>query len=527
MTEAVMSLIRRAEQEEDVDLWQLAGVPGGMKLASYLTVGGGTAAQYRLIVDVLLDEQQHSLTGVSEAELDVLIRDRLDKLAAAATAQQLLADFSLPSRMEQLAKWGVVDQWDDRATDKFLNNAYRYQLTAAAAQFHRAIRRLGEDTATSVAATFAPSVLTSQLTDMCAALLGNPRALAEGWSVVRTTLDAMAEAAADWQATLAGAMAGAADAEKVSALQDTLRRYIDVWGAGVDSHSDTITVRATELLDAGHEGWRPAVLHSLGAEATDGHIAALTSEYHVTFTRLLSWFGKGDNASRRLRRQMRDVIAPMVRGQRTLAAVGGHVSRRSELLTLASALERAATDNDAWSLWCTATGLFSASHLARASPQPPGASGSVSFWDADPVPVEARLRKHGARALTGRPARIPDRSAAKAAARANAAADRETAARTRNSIQARSGLRLSGWAGLDGAQLDTLLSFLAALAGAKPGPDGIRTIRTPDGLWDVRADPPPAGEASAVIRTPYGRIVHPNLRLTIVAASGAIAVSAP
>ena len=86
--------------------------------------------------------------------------------------------------MEQLARWEVVDRWDDRATDKFLNNAYRYQLTAAAGQFHRAVRRLGQDTATSVAATFAPSILKSQLAEMCGALSRSPAALAEGWSVV-------------------------------------------------------------------------------------------------------------------------------------------------------------------------------------------------------------------------------------------------------------------------------------------------------------------------------------------------------
>ena len=521
-----MSLSGRAERQEDVDLWQLAGAPGGLKLASYLTAGSGTAAQYRLIVDALLDEQQHSLTGVSEAELEILIRDRLGELAGPAVARSLLADFSLADRMEQLAKWEVVDRWDDRATDKFLNNAYRYQLTAAAAQFHRAVRLLGEDAATSVAATFAPSVLMSQLGEMCAALPGDPARLAEGWSVVRTTLDAMAEAAAGWQSTLAGAMAGAADAAKVSALQDTLRRYIDVWGAGVDSHSQTITARATRLLATGPDSWRPAALHSLGAAAAEDRVAALTDEYRETFVRLLSWFGPGDNASRRLRRQMRDVIAPMVRGQRTLAAVGGHVSRRSELLTLAGALERSATDTDAWSLWCAATGLFAASHLAHASPQPAGSAGSVSFWDADPVPVEARLRQHAARALAGRPARIPDRSAAKAAARANAAAEREAAARTRHAIQARSGLRLSRWTGLDAAQLDMLLSFLAALAGATPGPAGVRAVRTPDGLWDVHADPPPAGQASAVIRTPAGRLVYPDLRLTITVARGAAAGSA-
>jgi uncharacterized protein (TIGR02677 family) len=354
---------------------------------------------------------------------------------------------------------------------------------------------------------------------MCASL-GDPAALTAGWSVVHTTLDAMAEAAAGWQATLAGAMAGAADAAKVSALQETLRRYVDVWGAGVDSHSDAIAARAAELLEVGPKVWRSAALYSLGAGASEERVAALIDEYRYTFTRLLSWFGKGDNAARRLRRQMRDVIAPMVRGQRTLAAVGGHVSRRAELLTLAGALERSETDTDSWLLWCRATGLFSACHLAQASPQPPGAVGALSFWDTDPVPVEARLRKHGARALTGRPSRIPDRSAAKAAARANAAAGREATARTRNAIQARSGLRLSGWAGLDAAQLDILMSFLAALAGARSAANGQRSVRTPDGLWDVCADPPLPGQSAAVVRTPQGRLVHADLRLTIRAVAG-------
>jgi uncharacterized protein (TIGR02677 family) len=361
---------------------------------------------------------------------------------------------------------------------------------------------------------------------MCAALPGRADALAEGWSVVHTTLDAMAEAAAGWQATLASALAGAASAAKVTALQETLRRYIEVWGAGVDSHSDTIASRATRLLDAGPDTWRSVALHSLGAEAADHRVADLSDEYRDTFTRLLSWFGKGDNASRRLRRQMRDVIAPMVRGQRTLAAVGGHVSRRAELLALAGALERSGTDDEAWSLWCAATGLFSASHLAHASPQPAGAVGSVSFWDAEPVPVEARLRRNAARALAGRPARIPDRTAAKAAARAAAAAEREAAARTRHAIQARSGLWLSEWAGLDRAQLDTLLTFLAALAGARPGRDGTRSVRTSDGLWDLRAEPPPPGTASAVIPAPGGRVVHPDVRLTISAVGGSLSVVA-
>ncbi len=215
------------------------------------------------------------------------------------------------------------------------------------------------------------------------------------------------------------------------------------------------------------------------------------------------------------------MVVPLVHGQRALAAGRGQLSQRADLLALAGALERAATDDDAWSLWCTATGLFAARHLPHPSPQPPGPAGSVSFWAAEPVPSSLLAGPLApAPAAAGdvdRVARMPDRSAARAAARAAASARQAAADQTRQAIQARSGLPLSGWTGLDAGQLDVLLSFLAALAGARPGQDGSRTVRTPDGRWTVRAEPAPDGAPPAVIGTPAGRLVHPDLRLTITA----------
>jgi uncharacterized protein (TIGR02677 family) len=219
-------------------------------------------------------------------------------------------------------------------------------------------------------------------------------------------------------------------------------------------------------------------------------------------------------------------VVPLVRGQRDLATVRGQLSRRADLLVLAGALERSATDDAAWSLWCAATGLFAARHLPLTSPQPPGPAGSASFWAAEPVPLPA-VPTAGDPAVRGedRVARIPDRSAARAAARAAAAARQAAAEQTRDAIQARSGLRLSDWTGLDAGQLDVLLSFLAALAGARPGQDGSRTVRTPDGRWTVRAEPAPDDAPPAVIRTPAGRLIHPDLRLTITVALPAVAGS--
>ncbi|MDX6390405.1 MAG: hypothetical protein QOJ73_1468, partial [Streptosporangiaceae bacterium] len=47
----------------NADAWELAGFLGRLDVAAYLTADQ-LAAQYRVLVDVLLDAQEHSLTGV-------------------------------------------------------------------------------------------------------------------------------------------------------------------------------------------------------------------------------------------------------------------------------------------------------------------------------------------------------------------------------------------------------------------------------------------------------------------------------
>ncbi|MEU4161706.1 DUF2397 domain-containing protein [Actinoplanes sp. NPDC026670] len=500
-----------------VDLWQLAGLPGGLVQASYLV--GRWAAQYRLIVDVLLAQQQHSLTGIAAAELPGLLRDHL---TAAGADPGLIDDagFSLERRMRSLEEWKVVEVWQDRARrdEDFLRNLDRYQLTEVAADLHRAVRSMGQDAAADAAATLAPTVLTAQLLRLAQAIAGDPAACAEAWAVINPTLAAMAKAAAGWQARLAGALAGAPDAGKLIQIQDTLRRYVDMWGAGIDTHSEQIASTVRVLLAVPEETWQRVGVHGLGATADDATVAELADSYVRTLDTLRSWFDGPNSQARRLRRQMRDTITPLVRGQRTLAAVGGHVSRRAELLALAGRLEAADDDAQGWAVWCAATGLFAARHLPGSGPAPAGNPGAVSFWDADAVPVAARLRKQGPRGTTGSAARIPDRSQARAAARAAAAQEQAAQARTEQAVLARSGLRLSQWRDLSEPELGLLLELLAAIAAARP--DGVSdcSATTGDGRWLLRAEPAPAGAPTAVVHTPMGRLVHPDIRLHISAA---------
>jgi uncharacterized protein (TIGR02677 family) len=502
--------------ESGPDLWQLAGLPGGLIEASYLT-HRQHAAQFRLIVDVLLAQQQHTLTGIAAADLPSLLREHIERCGADPT---VLDDpgFNLKARMADLKRWRVIHIFQDRVTRDadFVLDFDRYQLTETAAQLHRAILALGEDVAAGAAATLAPGVLTAQLTALKAAAATDPVAAAAAWSVIQTTYRAMADAAASWQARLAGALAGTPDQRKVTIVQETLRRYVDMWGAGVDTHSETITDLVTGLTTISTGQWRRIAVHTLGASADDPAIDELTASYLQTLATLRTWFDGPDCQARLLRRQMRDTIRPLLSSQRVLAAVGGHVSRRAELLRLATGIETATDEQQAWQLWCAATGLYSARHLPGAAPAPGGNPGSVSFWEAEPVDVEARLRKQGPKATAGgAPARIADRRDARRAARELAARLRDEAAGTEARILARSGLPLSQWAEITAAELDLLLLLLGAVNTARPDLAGVRTAVSDDARWSLRADPAPAGTPSAVLHTPDGRLVHPDIRLHI------------
>jgi hypothetical protein len=228
---------------------------------------------------------------------------------------------------------------------------------------------------------------------------------------------------------------------------------------------------------------------------------------------------------------MRDTIVPMVRGKRALAAVGGHVSRRNQLLNLAERLDRSSDDDAAWQVWTTYTGLFSARHLGPPGPHSGHGSDALSFWTADPAPVEARLRRQGPRSGRSGPSRMYDRTAGKQAARqaATEAAREET--RTWERLLALSGNPLSQWGDLHGKVAEHLTEFVMVLDstigdmrrnnGHEPTPGTVVRACTGDGLWDLTATVPPVGTPDAVVSLPEGRLVYRDLTVSVTRAVGA------
>ena len=504
----------------DVDDWELAGFPGRLDVAAYLAADQH-AAQYRVLVDVLLDAQEQSLTGVSRDDLLASVRDRIAAAAEPATAERLTSpdSFDIDARMKTLHHWGVVIRWQDKARTEadFVRTRDRYQLTSEAADLHRWLRRkVDEDAVATSAAAFAPAVIADRLDDTLLALAERDHTgAAQAWAQVRTTLKDMAEAASIWQSRMASALAGAPDEEKMRRLRETLMAYVTVWGAGVDTYSPRIRDAIRRLGQVTSDDWRAIALAGLDPDAAEEIVQAITEGHKHAAQTLGTWFRRDSGQAPRLRRQVRDAVPPLLRGSRALLATGGRVTRRAELLRIAAAVESARSDEDAWEVWCATTGLWGARHLSGA-PAEPDTPARMSFWDAPAVPVDVTLRQRGTQSVKGRPAHVPNHRAARQAARQAAQAQRAEAERAEQAIASRSGAHLAEWPAItSGAEAAIVWDLLTAVMRTAPDASGIRTAFTGDDRWIVLAHPAPPARPSALLATPDGFVACENWQIEV------------
>ncbi len=499
-----------ADEAPIPDAWALLSLPGAIQAANYLT--SSNAKQYRLIIDVLADELDQSLTGVAHDDLLALVRGRLPE----DRADHLLSDMNVDARLRQLVSWGTCHEWQDRADTEaeFLRNRSRYQLTETGALLHKAVREMelasgpGSSAVLMAAATLAERI-EATLTGISA---GDHDAASTAYSQVQTTLESMARAASDWQARLATALGGTPDEEKVHRMLETILAYVEAWGAGIDANSSTIRRRLPELRSLSETTWRALALARVQASAPEHAVTETVDELRQSVATLTTWFDGPTPQAGRLRRQMRDAVAPVLRSHRTLLAVGGTVSRRAELLRLARAIDDAPTDLEADRIWGAATGLYRSSHLRLESPavaQP----ARTSIWDSQPAEVSRRLRQLGQRSLSGGASRMPDTSGQRARARQEAARRRARLVDAESALIERSGTRLSSWEPLGDDESEIFLSLLSA-ARAAPVRDGTRTGTSQDGRLTMEIQPPPSPD-TAVIETPEGRLAVADASVVI------------
>lgn len=499
-----------ADEAPTLDAWALLALPGGIQAANYLT--SSNAKQYRLIIDVLADELDQSLTGVSHGDLVALVRQRLPS----DTSDQLMDELNIDARLRQLVSWGTCHEWQDRADTEaeFLRNRSRYQLTETAALLHTAVRDMElESGPGSSAVLMAAATLADRIEATFTALSSEDFTEAStAYSQVQTTLESMARAASDWQARLATALGGTPDETKVHRMLETILAYVEAWGAGVDAHTHVIANHLPRLRDLPSATWRSLALARIQASAPEHAVEETIAELRQAVATLSTWFDGPNPQAQRLRRQMRDAVAPVLRSHRTLLAVGGTVSRRAELLRLARAIDDASTDRQAGQIWAAATGLHRSSHLRLETPAVPQPS-RTSVWDSPPAEISRRLRAQGSRSLSGNAGRMVDTSGQRARARQEAARRRASLADAESVLIARSGTVLSSWEPLGEDESAIFLSLLTT-ARAAPPRNGVRTGTSQDGRLTLGLHSTPTA-GTAVIETPDGRLAVADAAVVI------------
>ncbi|HWE89494.1 MAG TPA: DUF2397 domain-containing protein [Pseudonocardiaceae bacterium] len=509
-----------AEDEElaepgQPDPWA-ARLPGQEWVPAYLV--SRFAAQYRVIVEVLLEAQDTSLTGVSFDEVLGRVRAHLtDRLGPTVVDELTTGDgFNLDGRLDRLVKWGVLTRWQDPAHtgEDFLRRRDRYQLTPAAARLHVFwTRDVESDEDTAADLTLAPRAIHDRLVMFADAVRERryPPAANEYQQIIALH-QAMAVAARSWQRSLAHALSGGPDPDKQEVLWRTLQSYVGMWGEQVDVHTPRIAALVAELSPVLTEPvWRACVRAALAEGATDELIDSQAARWSRTWTALSGWFSGAEAQARRLRRQLRDLVAPWARNMHILMDTGGAVTRRGDLLRLARAIERAPDDETAWRMWDTATGVFSARHLLV--PAEAADDHTRSWAEAPAAPITARFREQGAKAAVGRRPNRLDYSAGRAAARRARAAALAARADAEASLRARSGTRLADWDPLSEQELDLLLELLGM--SRKTGGDSARTAVTGDGRWRITLTPPNGGPATTAVRSPQGTLVTVNWRFEL------------
>lgn len=172
-------------------------------------------------------------------------------------------------------------------------------------------------------------------------------------------------------------------------------------------YSPRIATLIAELDEAlTEQTWRACVRGGLAAGSDEDLVSAQAKRWRGTWQALGLWFGGSDGQARRLRRQLRDVVAPWARNTQFLMQSGGVVTRRAELIELATEIDAAPDDATAWRIWDTAVGGFASRHLLLPADDP---DDHTSSWSSAPsAPVAARYRAQGPRAVVGRRPRRAD-----------------------------------------------------------------------------------------------------------------------
>lgn len=508
----------------------MAAFGGRMKIVAYLN--HEKTLFYRLVLDVLLDEEARLGVHLSTAQIRQRIQDKLadepDLLEALPAVEGLLKD---------LYGWRNVD-WihNTRHTatpEEYLQRDYLYQLTSAGARVHREMTRIDEhmSDAGSLQASMLPEVLSS-LAALLRAIHEEDSDLSGALGAFRRTTEGFVRLSEDAKLFVQGLNGSLAseeirDPEAFIAYKNVVVGYLQTFTVVLHQSAPPIAKLIIQLEQAGLLA-QLTEMAALEAAPVLGvsHEEVVVREaqrMRELWEGLRRWFvAAGDRppVAELLLDRASDAIAFII-------MTVGHIndqrfrraSRTADLVALASwfdGFDRTGGGRETTALWRTAFGSYSSRHLGN-----PGAfeddcdvRPEVGWWQSEPAPVSAELRSRGPRAHTGPPPRVRDPRRAKSLLAARQKQEHATTEGAELSLAARGPVRLSELGRLNSAEAEVFLNCLGLVLSTRQRSGGIRRTRTPDGRLLITLGPA-ADRAAAAVELRGGALSTQDFELTL------------
>ncbi|WP_418606880.1 DUF2397 domain-containing protein [Georgenia sp. SUBG003] len=387
-----------------------AGVTARLDLFRYLTADLG--AEYRAIMTLFTSTL---LADLSASEVS-------DGLAARGT---VLSVDDVTTRCEQLERWGNLVRGirDARVAtvQDYVRSRARYQASKLGVRVHREAEALlaAGDGAREVARELLGATaetldrIVARMTAASDARPVNAEALSGDVTTVFNNQRLFSDSVRDFYAYVNTVLtrydlAG----EEYQQFKRLLLDYIDLLTADVARHAPVVARRFAAL-----EPLLDDVLAAMAELPTlaDGNAERLPGRTREDWENVRGWYTGADGRSgpETLRLAADQALGQLLANtKRMLASAGTGVSRRGDLLKLASWFD-AADPDQAHALYAAAFGTYPARHLLGGPEEPdPRDGATTSWWAATPVEVPMSLRERGDRGARGRTSSVPDPVAA-------------------------------------------------------------------------------------------------------------------
>ncbi|PFG37930.1 uncharacterized protein (TIGR02677 family) [Georgenia soli] len=485
-----------------------------LDLFRYLTAD--LAADYRAIMTLFTSTL---LADLSASEVSEALAER----------GTVLSVDDVTTRCEQLERWGNLVRGirDARVAtvQDYVRSRARYQASKLGVRVHREAEAIvaAGDGAREVARELlgaTAETLDRIVARMTAASDGRPvsaEALSGDVTTVFNNQRLFSDSVRDFYAYVNTVLtrydlAG----EEYQQFKRLLLDYIDLLTADVARHAPVVARRFTAL--------EPLLDDVLAAMATlptlaDANTERLPGRTREDWEHVRGWYTGADGRSgpETLRLAADQALGQLLANtKRMLASAGTGVSRRADLLKLASWFDDADADQ-AHALYAAAFGAYPARHLLGGPEEPdPRDGATTSWWAATPVEVPLSLRERGDRGARGRTSSVPDPGLDRVRLLAEAQSEADARAAAVGELVAAG--RLDG-AQVSPAALGLLLGQLTRLLALHPQLEA--TARATDTDLGLTLTAAPEPTASTTLRTTDGDLTVHGLVLEVTAAGGA------